>query len=85
MAVGNGARAYPDPTLTSEQREGDVVIFRALHQYLGVGVGEHLGYQFTGIWSILIENPSVAVTLLDVLAERLNAAQARHEADRASI
>jgi Domain of unknown function (DUF4386) len=26
----------------------------ALHQYLGVGVGEHLGYLFTDIWSILI-------------------------------
>jgi CRP-like cAMP-binding protein len=31
----------------------------------------------------LIENPSVAVTLLEVLADRLNAAQARLEADRA--
>jgi len=29
-------------------------IFRALHQYLGVGVGEHLGYLFTGMWSVLI-------------------------------
>ena len=29
-------------------------MFRALHQYLGVGVGEHLGYLFTGIWSVLI-------------------------------
>ena len=26
----------------------------SLHQYLGVGVGEHLGYLFTGIWSMLI-------------------------------
>ena len=25
-----------------------------MHQYLGVGVGEHLGYLFTGIWSVLI-------------------------------
>lgn len=33
----------------------------------------------------LIENPSVAVTLLEALAERLNAAQARLEADRAWI
>jgi len=24
------------------------------NQYLGVGVGEHLGYLFTGIWSVLI-------------------------------
>ena len=33
----------------------------------------------------LIENPSVAVTLLEALAERLNAAQARLDADRGWI
>jgi hypothetical protein len=48
------ARAYADSTLGSEQREMHIVVFRALHQYLGVGVGEHLGYLFTGIWSVLI-------------------------------
>ena len=37
----------------SEQREATVAVFRAMHQYLGVGVGEHLGYLFTGIWSVL--------------------------------
>src|SRR5688500_9687547 len=45
------ARAHADPTLSSEQREAHATVFRALHQYLGVGVGEHLGYLFTGIWS----------------------------------
>ena len=35
--------------------------------------------------AFLIENPSVAVTLLEVLADRLNAAQVRGEADRAWI
>ena len=48
------ARAYADPTLEPEQREVHAVVFRALHQYLGVGVGEHLGYLFTGVWSVLI-------------------------------
>ena len=48
------ARAYADPTLGPEQREVHAAVFRALHQYLGVGVGEHLGYLFTGIWSMLI-------------------------------
>ena len=48
------ARAYADPTLPPEQREVHAAVFRALHQYLGVGVGEHLGYLFTGIWSVLI-------------------------------
>jgi len=48
------ARTYADPTLAPEQREVHAAVFRALHQYLGVGVGEHLGYLFTGIWSVLI-------------------------------
>jgi hypothetical protein len=29
------------------------VVFQAFNRYLGVAVGEHLGYAFTGIWSIL--------------------------------
>ena len=48
------ARADGDPTLSEDQREMHAVVFRAFHQYLGVGVGEHLGYLFTGIWSALI-------------------------------
>jgi hypothetical protein len=48
------ARAYADPSLEPEEREVHAAVFRAMHQYLGVGVGEHLGYLFTGIWSLLI-------------------------------
>jgi hypothetical protein len=48
------ARAYADPALPPERREVLAAVFRALHQYLGVGVGEHLGYLFTGLWSVLI-------------------------------
>jgi hypothetical protein len=29
------------------------VVFQAFNRYLGVGVGEHLGYTLTGAWSIL--------------------------------
>lgn len=28
------------------------VVFQAFNRYLGVGVGEHLGYALTGVWSI---------------------------------
>jgi hypothetical protein len=48
------ARAYTDPTLSAQEREMQAAVFRALHRYLGVGVGEHLGYLFTGLWSVLI-------------------------------
>jgi hypothetical protein len=48
------ARMNADPALDRGQREANLAVFKAMHQYLGVGVGEHLGYLFTGIWSILI-------------------------------
>jgi Domain of unknown function (DUF4386) len=47
------ARTYVDPGVGSGERDAIVAVFRALHQYLGVGVGEHLGYLLTGLWSIL--------------------------------
>jgi uncharacterized protein DUF4386 len=47
------ARMNADPAIESGQREATLAVFRAMHQYLGVGVGEHLGYLFTGIWSVL--------------------------------
>jgi hypothetical protein len=47
------ARADADPALGSGDREATVAVFRAMHQYLGVGMGEHLGYLFTGLWSVL--------------------------------
>lgn len=48
------ARAYTDPSARAEQKEVSAAVFRALHQYLGVGVGEHVGYLLTGTWSALI-------------------------------
>jgi hypothetical protein len=58
------ARAYADPALNADQREVQAAVFRALHQYLGVGVGEHLGYLFTGIWSVLIGVGVIQTTAL---------------------
>jgi Domain of unknown function (DUF4386) len=60
------ARAYADPALNADQREVQAVVFRALHQYLGVGVGEHLGYLFTGIWSVLIGVGVIQTTALPI-------------------
>jgi hypothetical protein len=48
------ARAHVDSQSSPADREATVAIFRAFHQYLGVGVGEHLGYLLTGLWSVLI-------------------------------
>ena len=58
------ARIIADPTVGGGQREASLAVFRAMHQYLGVGVGEHLGYLFTGTWSVLV---GVAIARRDVV------------------
>jgi hypothetical protein len=58
------ARAHADPALGSGDREATVAVFRAMHQYLGVGMGEHLGYLFTGLWSVLTGAAIVGTALL---------------------
>jgi Domain of unknown function (DUF4386) len=35
------------------RREAVDVVFQSLNRYLGVGVGEHLGYGLTGFWTVL--------------------------------
>ncbi len=47
------ARADADPDLSPARRDAIDVVFQAHHRYLGVAVGEHLGYLFTGGWSAL--------------------------------
>src|SRR3954447_7697044 len=37
----------------SPRGEAVDVVFQSLHRYLGVAVGEHLGYALTGAWTIL--------------------------------
>jgi Domain of unknown function (DUF4386) len=37
----------------SARGEAIDVVFQSFHRYLGVGVGEYLGYSLTGAWSIL--------------------------------
>jgi hypothetical protein len=56
FAVPELARRYiaaegPDAATT---RGSIVVTFATLHRLLGVGIGEHLGYLLTGIWTLLI-------------------------------
>jgi len=42
------ARTAGDPNATPAEREAADVVFQAFNRYAGVGVGEHLGYAFTG-------------------------------------
>ena len=38
----------------SARHESVDVVFQSFNRYLGVAVGEHLGYAFTGAWSVLV-------------------------------
>jgi hypothetical protein len=56
FAVPELARRYvaaegPDARATTQSIE---VVFTTLHRLLGVGIGEHLGYLFTGLWTLLV-------------------------------
>jgi hypothetical protein len=47
------ARAVAEPAATPARREAVDVVFQSFNRYLGVAVGEHLGYLLTGAWSVL--------------------------------
>jgi hypothetical protein len=55
------AARYGAPDTSPEGREAITVVFEAFHQYVGVGVGEHLGYILTAAWTL-----SVAVMMWPV-------------------
>jgi len=59
------ARMDGDPDASEATRAAVAVTFRAFHQYLGVGVGEHLGYLLTGAWTALV---GLAILRGDALA-----------------
>jgi hypothetical protein len=48
------AEIYTDPQSSPATRDSVAVTFQAFHRYAGVAVGEHLGYLFTGAWSIFV-------------------------------
>jgi hypothetical protein len=48
------ARAYEDPESSAATREATAVVFDACNRYLGVAVGECLGYLLTGAWTVLV-------------------------------
>lgn len=47
------AREAADPEASEARREAVDVVFQAFNRYLGVAVGEHLGYALTGAWTAL--------------------------------
>ena len=59
------ARAYTDPDSTQATRETTKVVFDSFHRYLGVGIGECLGYLLTGAWSLLVGTAMVQSTVFE--------------------
>jgi hypothetical protein len=66
FAVPELARRYvaaegPEAAATRETTE---VAFATLNRLLGVGIGEHLGYLLTGLWTVLVAISIVSTTVV---------------------
>jgi hypothetical protein len=48
------ASTYVNPATSEATRAAIEVTFNAFNMYAGQGIGEHLGYMFTALWTILI-------------------------------
>jgi hypothetical protein len=48
------ADMYTEPRATQATRDAVEVVFQAFHRYVGVAIGEHLGYLFTSLWTVLL-------------------------------
>jgi Domain of unknown function (DUF4386) len=67
FAVPELARRYvaaPDGSSGDAERRAVEVTFATLHRLLGVGIGEHLGYLTTGLWTLLV---AASILTTDVL------------------
>jgi hypothetical protein len=48
----------------ADERAAARVVFQSVNRYLGVAVGEHLGYLFTGLWTLLVGVAAIQVSLV---------------------
>src|SRR3954449_1318308 len=58
------ARVAAEPDASAARRDAVDIVFQSFNRYLGVAVGEHLGYLLTGAWSVLV---GVAITQSDAV------------------
>lgn len=66
FAVSELARRYVDaegPEAEASRRTIELV-FATLHRLLGVGIGEHLGYLLTGLWTLLVAASILSTAVL---------------------
>jgi Domain of unknown function (DUF4386) len=57
------ARTFLDPTASEATQVAALTVFSAFHQYAGVAIGEHLGYLFTGTWTLVIAGAMLKVSV----------------------
>lgn len=62
------AETYTDPKSTQAIRDSVAVTFQAFHRYAGVAIGEHLGFIFTSVWTVLL---SIAIIQTQVVSPLL--------------
>lgn len=48
------ARTYGDTAANNATRAATVIVFESFHRYLGVAIGECVGYLLTGTWTVLV-------------------------------
>ncbi|HPU04544.1 MAG TPA: DUF4386 domain-containing protein, partial [Rhodoglobus sp.] len=56
--------ARESETASPARAEAIDIVFQAFNRYLGVAVGEHLGYLLTGAWSVLVGAAALSSGLL---------------------
>ena len=67
FAVPELARRYvraPDGPDGDATRRSVEVVFATLHRLLGVGIGEHLGYLLTALWTVLVAGSILSTAVL---------------------
>src|SRR5215210_2721962 len=57
------ARTFLDPAASEATQAAALTVFGAFHQYAGVAIGEHLGYLFTGAWTVVIAGAMLTSSL----------------------
>jgi len=58
------ADIYTDSESSQATRDSVAVVFQAFHRYVGVAIGEHLGYILTSTWTILL---CIAIVQTDIV------------------
>lgn len=60
------ANVWKDPDATPAHKDAAEVVFEAFHRFVGGGIGEHLGYLLTAVWTILVAIAIIQTHLVSV-------------------